>query len=129
MNPSPTKKQFKISRDFSRTPGPRFREEGDWSGEVFRESYLLPFIQNANAEGAIVLVDLDGTAGLGTSFLEESFGGLVRHNHYSQAELLKLLDFKSSEEPFLVEDIMTYIKDAEIEKNSLNSTEKEGSSK
>ena len=28
-----------------------------------------------------LIVDLDGTAGLGTSFLEESFGGLIRRDH------------------------------------------------
>ena len=62
-----------ISKDFSSTPGPRYIREGDFSGELFRNEILLPIITEAIENKLKVIVDLDGTAGYGTSFLEESF--------------------------------------------------------
>jgi hypothetical protein len=56
------------------TPGGRFRSEGNWSGEEFREVLLTPKI----TAGDDIVVDLDGPLGFTTSFLEEVFGGLVR---------------------------------------------------
>lgn len=63
-----------IGRDFSRFPGGRFRTDGPWSGQEFREEVLRP----AFLEQGVVTVVLDGVRGLPPSFLEESFGGLVR---------------------------------------------------
>lgn len=63
-----------VSRDFSRTPGGRYRSDGDYSGEDFRESVLIPALE----QHARIVVDLDGVLGYTTSFLEEAFGGLVR---------------------------------------------------
>ena len=60
-----------------------------------------------------MLVDLDGTAGFATSFLEEAFGGLVRHEGISAAELSRILEFKSEEEPELIRDVWQYMKEAE----------------
>lgn len=65
-----------IGKDFSLTPGGRYRREGKWSGEAFREDLLEPRL----AEGAHVVVDLDGPEGFMSSFLDEVFGELVRLN-------------------------------------------------
>lgn len=34
--------KIKISKDYSKTPGGRFKSEGAYSGEDFRESILFP---------------------------------------------------------------------------------------
>lgn len=63
-----------VGRDFSTTPGGRYRNEGAWSGQEFRETFLEPRLK----ERQDVIVDLDGPVGFTTSFLEEVFGGIVR---------------------------------------------------
>ncbi|HKI62303.1 MAG TPA: STAS-like domain-containing protein [Mariprofundaceae bacterium] len=101
-----------VTRDFSITPGSRYISEGDFSGEEFRQGTLEPKVRTTIENGTELLIDLDGTAGYGTSFLEEAFGGLIRANGYSYDDLIAHLKFKSDEEPYLIEDILEYIKDA-----------------
>ena len=74
---------IKIATDFSRIPGARYPEEGDYSGQEFRQNVLHPALKKAIEMNVKLIVDLDGTAGLGTSFLEESFGGLIRRDQNS----------------------------------------------
>lgn len=68
-----------ISSDFTRYPGPRYAKDGPFSGEVFRCEVLAPALREATTHGGLVTVYLDGVAGYGSSFLEEAFGGLLRH--------------------------------------------------
>jgi non-ribosomal peptide synthetase component E (peptide arylation enzyme) len=65
-----------VAKEFTPTPGGRYRREGEWSGEEFREDVL----EKALAGGAVVVVDLDDVDGFTTSFLDEVFGELVRKN-------------------------------------------------
>ena len=108
--------QIKIRRDFTTAPGPRYRSEGDHSGEQFREDVLQPKVQLAVTNGEELTIDLDGTSGYGTSFLEESFGGLIRECHFTLAQLKSILRFKSSDEPELIDEINEYLNDAETAK-------------
>lgn len=105
--------EIKISRDYSPTPGPRYIKEGDNSGEYFRQTKLFPAFKQALIEGKKVVVDLDGTAGYGTSFLEESFGGLIRVENMEYKSIVDNLELISIEEDFLKDDIYFYLKDAE----------------
>jgi STAS-like domain of unknown function (DUF4325) len=61
-----------VARDFSPSPAGRYIEDGPFPGAVFRDTILIPAVQNND----VVTVDLDGTDGYGSSFLEEAFGGL-----------------------------------------------------
>ncbi|MCK1507192.1 STAS-like domain-containing protein [Bradyrhizobium sp. 18] len=79
-----------IAKDFSRFPSGRFRSDGPHSGEAFREDYLVPRLK----ESGSLLVNLDGVAGLPSSFLEEAFGGLVRLHQFSPSDLEGLLRFE-----------------------------------
>jgi len=99
--------------DFSKTPGSRYRDEGKkaHSGQEFREDILEPNFKIAISSNQKVHVDLDGTIGYGTSWLEEVFGGLARA--YGKDKVLDVLDFKSEEEEYLIDDIKQYIVDAE----------------
>ncbi|MBK5942742.1 STAS-like domain-containing protein [Halorhodospira halophila] len=76
-------KIISISKDFSRFPAGRFRRHGPYTGEAFREDILAPAIREHDK----VTVDLDGTAGFGSSFLEEAFGGLTRMPEFSSVDL------------------------------------------
>lgn len=102
--------ELSIARDFTEVPGPRFTEEGKFSGEEFRKSLLRSKFDEALSTGALLRVDLDGTYGYPPSFLEEAFGGLVRDTN--QADVLRVLRFKSDEEPLLMNDIESYIRKA-----------------
>jgi hypothetical protein len=63
-----------IARDFSATPGGRFNRDGPASGEAFRTRFLVPALRAKEA----IAIDLNGVAGLPSSFLEEAFGGIFR---------------------------------------------------
>ncbi len=77
-----------IKDRFTAYPGGRFRADGKFSGQEFREDILLPALRSARARHDSVVVNLDGVAGYASSFLEESFGGLVRTHGFSDRELL-----------------------------------------
>lgn len=104
--------KIKIVSDFSPTPGPRYEHEGKNSGEIFRKKILFPEVSKAILENQPFTVDLDGTAGYGTSFLEEAFGGLIRINGLDYHKIIELMSIITEEEDYLLEDIMEYLKDA-----------------
>lgn len=93
-----------IAKEFSRYPAGRYFSDGPFSGEAFREVKLIPALN----KGEKVRIILDGALGYGSSFLEEAFGGLVR-NGFSATELKSKLMFVSKEDPFLEEEIISYI--------------------
>ncbi len=99
-----------VANEFSDTPGPRSRVEGDFSGELFLEELLLPRYAQAVAQKATLTVDLDGTEGYATSFLEAAFGGLARG--YDPEQVLRTINFKSEDEPYLIEEIKKYVSEA-----------------
>lgn len=101
-----------IKKDFSPTPGPRYISEGKFSGEAFRIDLLFPKVNEAILKNIPFEVNLDGTAGYGTSFLEESFGGLIRIHKISYNKIINLMRIESSEEDYLIDDIKEYLKDA-----------------
>jgi hypothetical protein len=105
---------IRIKDDFSATPGHRSPEDGPSSGEEFLEKVLRPRYVEAVARNEKVLVDLDGTSGYGTSFLEASFGGLARE--FEINDVLQRFDFQSAAEPYLPDEIKGYIREARDEK-------------
>lgn len=92
-----------IAQQFSRTPGARYRKDGAFSGEEFRELFLVPAMTGVER----IIVILDGTRGYATSFLEEAFGGVSRH--FGAQECRKRLEFVSVEDELLIEEILGYI--------------------
>lgn len=72
--------EISIAEDFSEYPAGRYEADGQFSGESFREKHLVPHLK----EGKSVEVNIDGVAGLGSSFLEEAFGGLIRVDGFTQ---------------------------------------------
>lgn len=99
-------KVINIAKDFSEEPIGRFPADSDFNGEKFREKYLVPALSNYDK----VIIELDGTEGYGSSFLDEAFGGLVRVNKLSKEELLNRLELISIEDESLITEIRDYIK-------------------
>lgn len=99
-------KMIKIAKEYSDTPAGRYRWEGPFSGEKFREELLLPALRSNDK----VEVDLDGVFAFGSSFLEESFGGLIRSG-MSLHELRERLRIKSSINVYSTR-IWSYIEEA-----------------
>jgi hypothetical protein len=99
-----------VATEFSETPGPRTRDEGDFSGELFLDEFLRPRYEAAVQAGETLVVDLDGTEGYATSFLEAAFGGLARL--YRADDILRVIEFKTEDEPYLKAEVTKYIKDA-----------------
>ncbi|WP_082560820.1 STAS-like domain-containing protein [Caulobacter sp. Root487D2Y] len=67
-----------VAEVFSPFLGGRYRDDGPWSGEEFRDDLLLPRLEEAFASHSQLVIILDGVAGVPSSFLEEAFGGLLR---------------------------------------------------
>ena len=114
---------FDLSK-FSKTPFGRFTQKDEnnndiqnpHSGEAFR-AILKPILIQAMKNSEQVTIDFDNVEyGIGSSFLEEAFGGLVRKEGFTAKELLEttppLLVIKS-EVSFYQIEITEYIKDAD----------------
>jgi len=95
-----------IASEYSDTPAGRYRTDGPFSGERFRDEMLLPALR----ENDSVEVNLDGVVGFGSSFLEEAFGGLVRAG-YLAADLKRRLKIRTSLATYQSR-IWRYIEDA-----------------
>lgn len=100
-----------IAKDFSDTVGGRYRAEGDYSGEQFREELLEPKVKEAISNNEKLLIDFDGGYGYPTSFLEESFGGLIRIG-FESTVILNLLILKSEDNPKIIDRVKNYILEA-----------------
>ncbi len=98
-----THKAINVSRDYTRFPAGRYVSDGRFSGERFRNDFLIPALKLADK----VEVQFDGTLGPGSSFLEEAFGGLLRAG-FAPSELAKQLEISASDES-LVAEIRQYL--------------------
>lgn len=101
---------IKVS-DFSIEPVHRYMSQGKHSGEHFRLSILLPEFAKAQLDQKLLVVDLEGTYGYTSSFLEEAFGGLVR-NYKSVNEVVKVLRLISTNRPYYIDEVCEYLEEA-----------------
>lgn len=101
---------IKIATDFSDTPGARLCSDGPFSGEEFREKILMPLFENGSDKDKIH-IDLDGTDGYVSSFLEEAFGGLARI--VGPEKVKERIAFKSTEFGYMIPKIDEFISDCE----------------
>jgi len=102
-----------ICEDFTNTPGARYKSEGEFSGEEFRETLLEPKFLEAQKNKEKLIVNLDGGYGYPTSFLEEAFGGLARI--YGSKEVQSVIELVSNDEPAIIDEIRGYITKAKKE--------------
>ncbi|ASF47961.1 STAS-like domain-containing protein [Methylovulum psychrotolerans] len=103
-----------IANDYTDTPAGRYKTDGSYSGERFREEFLYPALQD-NDE---VNVDLNGALGFGSSFLEEAFGGLIREKGMPLADIKGKLKIVSSRALYN-KRIWSYLEKAQAEKSKV----------
>lgn len=63
--------------DFTEYPGPRYDNQGPESGEKFYVEKLNSAFMQSFKDDHMLVVNLDGTAGFASSFLDEAFGQLT----------------------------------------------------
>lgn len=100
-----------VVNDFSKTPGGRKIEEGSFSGEAFLRDVLFPKYQDAVSNNEILEIDFDGTFGYSPSFLDESFGGLVRKT--KEKGILDNIEIESKDDLTLERRIKECVQEAE----------------
>lgn len=106
-----------VAQDFSRTPGARFVEDGQYSAEAFYTNHLYPAFLGVVEEGGHLFLDLDGVAGYATSFLQGTFGTLA--HDFGTEVVRKHLTYKNEDDPRLNSLIERYITEAhKVEKSS-----------
>lgn len=108
-----------VAKDFTKTPGFRYETQSPGiSGELFRMSKLLVSYEQAVKNNDKLEVNLDGTAGYLTSFLEEAFGGLQRYyrENGDNRNILESITIVSDDEPHWKSDIERYVQ-RELEKS------------
>lgn len=97
------KTEINVGRDFSPVPEGRREEDGPFSAESFRARFLEGAIRN----NVRVRIDLSGTGGYSSSFLEEAFGGLVRNLKVPSDVIKKLIVLEAKDPRF-----RTYVEEA-----------------
>lgn len=101
-----------LAKDFSDRPFGRYlTDDPDRSAEKFRNDLLIPALKKYDH----VTVDLSGTVYYGSPFLEETFGGLIRHG-YHQDTLKDQLTIKHDKLTSIVDEIKQYMEQAESKK-------------
>lgn len=96
-----------IAKDFSAAPAGRYRTDGDFSGEAFREDFLVPALNEADE----IVVLMDGTEGYGSSFLDEAFGGLVRQHGITEESFHRRIHLISEDDPSFRDEVLAYVRD------------------
>lgn len=91
--------------DFSMSPGPRYIDQGNDSGEAFYLEKLKDNFQKALHDHVTLIVNLDGVDGYASSFLDEAFGNLVFD--FGASLTLANLHIISDEEPEWKEMILS----------------------
>jgi hypothetical protein len=99
-------KIINVAKEFSRTPGGRYYTDGEASGQEFRERILMPALRQYDS----LIIELDGTRGYPSSFLDEAFVGAVRELGMSAADFMSRVKFKATGEfKIYVRDIESYV--------------------
>jgi hypothetical protein len=101
-----------IAKDFSRDLGARYPREADYSGEEFRQRILYPKFCEARSRGEKLEVNLDGTYGIGSGFLDEAFAGLILNNKISYDDIKRYLVVTTKEDPMCIREVEGYLEEA-----------------
>lgn len=101
------KKIINIAKDFGIVLGGRWIKDGPNSGEAFYTQILEPYFVNAMTNNSLLIIELDGTKGYPSSFLDQSFGELARKKGVKEVKDRIIFDTKIF--PWVVEYIKSEI--------------------
>lgn len=82
-----------VIKDFHAKPYGRYPEDGDGCGEFFRDKILAPALKSHTH----VHVVLTGYNRYGRSFIDEAFGGLIRHSGFTLQQLESKLSYEHAD--------------------------------
>jgi hypothetical protein len=102
--------KINIAKEFTELPEGKV---GQFSGKEFRETLLIPRLKEAIKQNAFLEINLDGGYGYSPSFIEEAFGGMIRHwdGKIHKTKLIKYIKIISMDEPHWIDKIKQYIKE------------------
>lgn len=109
-----------VAREFSSYPIGRYKGDSEFNGTKFRETLLVPRLKAAIKSNKTLVVDIDGMRSFGSSFLEESFGGLITDEGLSRALVQDHLRVKTTRPGFqaFVKMIDLFISNAQPKKKT-----------
>lgn len=90
-------KTISVLNNFNEYPGLRNCSISEFSGEDFYHKILNNSFKEAFEKKEILQINLDGTGGYASSFLDEAFGNLVYD--FTLAEVKKYIEIVSKQEP------------------------------
>lgn len=99
--------EISIANYYHIAPSGRYEIEGPYSGEIFRSKWLEPAFKDKNIKR--IIIDLNGLRGVGSSFWEEAFAGLMREPKISPEDIYNKLVFKCTDDITLEPEIRGYI--------------------
>lgn len=102
--------------DFTKYPGGRYKRISKFSGEEYRDDILLPALKNND----MVVVEMDGVAGYGSSFLDELFGGVVRKMKWHSINDFDAHIQLHSKDRTFIDEVRGYVNEAVTTNNSLS---------
>jgi len=94
---------FDVQKDFSNNFGGSTRKDSDFSAEHLREDYLVPMIKKLKGDEQIVVNlgnDSDEDCHYAANFLQEGFAGLIKYNHISHDDFVRIFKFTYDDEDF-----------------------------
>ena len=104
--------KYNLAKEFSTTPFGRDSNDGKNSGERFRP-ILIELLNTCKKNNEQLTIDLDDVPiGIGSSFLDEGFAGVVRCKAFTEKQFHKLTIIKSIDVSY-IEEINEYVNDAE----------------
>ncbi len=93
--------RYRVAERFTEDLGHRFYDDGDFSGQQFREEVLIPEVRHAIERNQPIIFDFDGVYGMPPSFVEEAFGGLRRKHPEWLADIQRLVTVEAKSSPSL----------------------------
>ncbi len=101
---------IRVAKDFSLMPSGRSYTDGSYTGEHFYD-YLVHTMDSIPDDEKII-VNFDGILSAGSSFLEQSFAGLIRKKNITKKQFPDKFIIEANDYPEIREKILRYVKEA-----------------